>query len=260
MPKSKIVKNLGFKVQHGPLDVDKLIKIIEDAYESYNEVVETKKKSFAPSKIGYGSGKCPRYWYIAFDGAEFDDPKDARAIANMKNGIASHDRLGELFKRSSLEIESIERKLEHNDPPIFGFVDIVINRAGERVVGEFKTTSADSFSRRQATMQAPDYHMIQLLIYMYVLEAYSGFFLYENKNTHEILIMPVYMTDENKELVENTFAWMRSIRSGWEERKLPLRPFTQKSKECKDCPVSKVCWSSEKYGDGDFDVEPLRLL
>lgn len=256
---SKLIKNLGFKVNHGPMDVQKLAEIIEDAYASYNEIVETKKKSFAPSKIGFGSGRCPRYWYIAFDGAPFDDPKEPKSIANMKSGIDAHERIGELFKRSKLEIEAIELPLENSDPPIFGFVDVIINRAGERVVGEFKTTSSESFTRRQAAMSAPDYHMIQILIYMHILEAESGFFLYENKNTHEILIIPVYMDEQNKKMVEDTLEWMRAARSAWEDRVLPMRPFTRKSKECKDCPVSTVCWDDEKYGDGDANVEQLRL-
>jgi CRISPR/Cas system-associated exonuclease Cas4 (RecB family) len=256
---SKLIKNLGFKVNHGPLDVQKLAEIIEDAYASYNEVVETKKKSFAPSKIGFGSGRCPRYWFIAFEGAPFDDPKDPKSIANMKSGIASHERIGDLFKRSKLEVEAIELPLEHNDPPVFGFVDVIINRAGERVVGEVKTTSNESFVRRQAAMSAPDYHLIQILIYMHILEADTGFFLYENKNTHELLIIPVYMTEENKQLVESTFEWMKEVRGIWKDKQLPMRPFTRKSKECKDCPVSGVCWDDEKYGEGDVNVEPLRL-
>jgi CRISPR/Cas system-associated exonuclease Cas4 (RecB family) len=128
------------------------------------------------------------------------------------------------------------------------------------VVGEIKTTSSEAFTRRQATMKAPDYHMIQILIYMYVLEADSGFFLYENKNNHELLIIPVYMDEENKQLVEYTLDWMRAARKAWEDRVIPERPFTRKSKECKDCPVSEVCWSDDKYGEGDARVEPLRLL
>jgi len=256
---AKLIKNLAFKVQHGPLDVAKLSEIIEDAYASYNGIVETKKKSFAPSKIGFGSGRCPRYWYIAFDGAPFDDVKTPKSVANMRSGIDAHERLGELFKRSTLDVEHIELPLEYSDPPIFGYVDVVINRAGERVVGEIKTTSSESFVRRQAAMTAPDYHLIQILIYMYILEADSGFFMYENKNTHELLIIPVYMDDANRKLVEYTLAWMRQARENWENRQLPVRPFTRKSKECKDCPVAAVCWESEKYEEGDIVVDPLRL-
>jgi CRISPR/Cas system-associated exonuclease Cas4 (RecB family) len=178
----------------------------------------------------------------------------------MKSGIDSHNRIAELFRRSSLEIEAIEYELKFDDPPIFGFVDIIINRAGERVVGEIKTTRSEAFNVRQAKMQPPDYHLIQILIYMYVLEAHSGFFLYENKNTHEILIIPVYMNEENKALVENTLQWMREVKKYHEEKKLPKIPFRKNAKECKDCPVSTVCWDGETYGEGDVDVEPLRLL
>jgi len=257
---SKLIKNLAFKVTHGPLDIEKLSGIIEDAYASYNEIVDTQKKSFAPSKIGYGSGKCPRYWYIAFEGAPFDNSKDAFSVANMQSGTDAHKRLGDLFRRSTLDIEAIEYELSHDDPPVFGFVDIIINRAGERVVGEIKTTNSDSFNRRRASMNPPDYHLIQILIYMYVLQSETGFLLYENKNSHEILIMPVYMDAKNKRLVENTFEWMRMVKKLSGDKILPSRPFKKSSKECKDCPVSAVCWDPEKYQDGDIDVEPLRLL
>jgi len=95
---------------------------------------------------------------------------------------------------------------------------------------------------------------------MYVLEAESGFFLYENKNTHEILIIPVYMNDKNRQLVESTFEWMRKVRQYHKDKELPKIPFRKNAKECKDCPVKAVCWDGETFGEGTVDVEPLRLL
>lgn len=257
--KSKIVKNLGIKQNHGPLDIDKLTKIIEAAYESYNEPHRRQKKSFAPSKIGFGSGKCPRYWYIAFDGAEFTEVNEATGIANMKNGIASHDRLGELLQRSSLNVTGIEVKFEHSDPPIFGFIDATIDRAGEEVIGEIKTTRTEAFRSRQAKGTPPDYHLIQILIYMYVRNAESGFFMYEDKNTHELLIMPVYMDDDNREYVERVFEWMRMVRKSWADKVLPENPYRSNAKECRTCPVREACFDPDKYGKGDVRIDPLKL-
>jgi len=256
---SKVVKNLAHKQNHGPLNIDKLTKIIEDAYASYNEPTERQKRSFAPSGIGFGKGKCPRYWYIAFDGATFEENSDPQSIANMKTGIAAHDRLGELLERSSLTLEGLEVPLEHHDPPIFGYIDAVINRGGEVVIGEIKTTRTEAFRARQAKMSPPDYHLIQILIYMYIRNAESGFFLYEDKNTHQILIMPVYMTEENREYVEYVFDWMRTVKQSWKDRELPQIPFRSNSKICKDCPLRNTCFDREQYGEGDVKIEPLEL-
>jgi len=256
---SKLVKNLGHKQFHGPLDVEKLTKIIEAAYETYNEPREQKKRSFAPSKIGFGHGKCPRYWYIAFDGALFVETNEALGIANMKSGIASHDRLGDLLEKSSLNVKGLEVPLEQEDPPVFGYIDAIIDRAGEEVIGEIKTTRTEAFRARQAKMAPPDYHLIQILIYMYIREAESGFFMYEDKNTHELLIMPVYMTDEHKQYVEDVFDWMRTVRKSWADKQLPENPYRSNAKECKACPVREVCFDANLYGEGDVKIDPLQL-
>jgi CRISPR/Cas system-associated exonuclease Cas4 (RecB family) len=256
---SSIVKNLGHKTFHGPLDVGKLTKIIEDAYATYNEPRDRKKRSFAPSGIGFGHGKCPRYWYIAFDGAVFIESNTPQGVANMKTGIAAHDRLGELLERSSLNVKGLEVEFQHNNPPIFGYIDAIIDRAGEEVIGEIKTTRTEAFRARQAKMSPPDYHLIQILIYMYVREAESGFFMYEDKNTHELLIMPVYMDEENKQYVEDVFEWLRTVNQSWRDRKLPEIPYRKNAKECKSCPVRDVCFDADQYGKGDVRLEPLKL-
>jgi CRISPR/Cas system-associated exonuclease Cas4 (RecB family) len=253
-----IVENLKYKQSKGLIDIAKLTKIIERAYESYNEPTFKQKTSFAPSKIGYGSGKCPRYWYIAFDGAEFDDKFTAQSIATMTNGTMAHERLGDLLKRSSLDV-TLEEEFFHDDPPIHGFIDAIVMRGDDEVIGEIKTTRMEAFRVRQAKMEPPDYHLIQILIYMYLRKAESGFLLYENKNDHALLIVPVYMTDENTELVEYVLEWMREAKLRWERRELPMIPYRKNAKECKECPVQATCFDPEKYDEGDVKIEPLTL-
>ena len=67
-----IVKNLKFKKQQGKFDPNKFAGQLNEAYlklkrpDGFNQ-----KKSFSPSSVGYGYGNCPRYWYMAFTGADF---------------------------------------------------------------------------------------------------------------------------------------------------------------------------------------------
>lgn len=207
----------------------------------------TKKKSFAPSGVGYGNGPCPRYWYYAFNGAEFVYDTPAQAIANMDAGTASGERIAKMLDNAGL-LEAAEVPLEHQDPPIFGFIDAVVKWKGETIIGEVKTTKQETWKYRAVQGKAPGYQLIQLLIYMYVTNKPRGFFLVENKNDHGILIFPVRMTDENKALVESVFEWMRTVKKNADEGELPTRPFTKSSIPCKGCPVRGTCWDGYKRG------------
>ena len=55
------------------------VKRLEQGYlKPFSETKFTTKKTFAPSTLAWNQGECPRYWYIAFDGADFvPDEKDA---------------------------------------------------------------------------------------------------------------------------------------------------------------------------------------
>jgi CRISPR/Cas system-associated exonuclease Cas4 (RecB family) len=252
-----IVKNIH-RVSHGDLNIDKLISILEEGYGKYQTEKFTQKKSFSPSKLVYGHGACPRYWYIAFEGAIFIESPDAESVANMKNGIASHERLEEVFKNSSVDVLGTEVELFNEDPPIFGYIDVIIDRAGEEVIAEIKTSRTEAFKSRRASGKPPAYHTMQLLIYMHVRDVKTGFLLYEDKNDHSLLVIPVYMTEENQQWVDDAFGWMREVRKSWVSKKLPARAFRRNSKECKGCPVFKTCY--EQYEDGDVEIESLRQL
>lgn len=201
-----------------------------------------KKKSFAPSGVGYGSGTCPRYWYFAFHGANFKYDNTARQRANMDAGTAAGERIANLFKEAGI-LKEAEVKVVHEDPPIFGYMDLAVTWQGEDMIGEVKTTRDESFQMRASTMKAPGYQLIQLLIYMHVFKKEKGFFCIENKNTHEILIIPVKMTPERQALVDYVLDWMRTVKKASDEDKMPTRPFTPKSLQCKSCPVWDDCWN-----------------
>lgn len=226
----------------------------------------TKKKSFAPSGVGYGSGTCPRYWYYAFHGAEFVYNNTARQRANMDAGTAAGERIAQLFKKAGI-LNASEFKIINEDPPIFGYGDLAVTWQGEQMVGEVKTTRTESFTTRAAKQEAPGYQLIQLLIYMKVLGKDKGFFVVEDKNDHGLLIIPIRMTEQRNKLVEDVFEWMRTVKAASDADTLPKRPFTPKSKECKSCPVWDTCWSGYKRGSvngtdpapGVVELPPLKV-
>ena len=251
-----IVKNLKFKKHDGNFDITKFAQMLDDAYMATKRADgEMTKKSFSPSTIGYGYGNCPRYWYMAFTGAVFIDDNDAQAIANMKNGTQAHERLQDLIKTlpgyKDQEVEIINEY-----PPIRGFIDIVMEQDNEEIIGEIKTAKQEVWDTHQSKMSPSANHLLQLLIYMKLKNAKEGFFIYENKNTQELLLIPVIMNDRNKKIIEDTFTWMCEVWDNFKDGDLPIRPYTKSSYSCKYCPIKKACWAERT---GTAQIEPLEV-
>jgi CRISPR/Cas system-associated exonuclease Cas4 (RecB family) len=99
--------------------------------------------------------------------------------------------------------------------------------------------------------------MIQLLIYMKILNKNKAVLIYENKNNHELLIFPVELNQYMYEWVENTFEWMRTVRKAWEDKTLPEKNYRSNSKICKTCPIQAACASA---GSGEIKIKSLEPL
>lgn len=249
-----IVQNLKFRKATG-LDPAALSEFMEEQYLKSNRTKFTQKQTFSPSTIGYGHGTCARYWYMAFTGAEFVDKNDALGIANMSNGSSVHERLQKLFRESGILVdEEVEVKL--SDPPVRGFIDIMIRWNGEVVPGEIKSARQEAFIYRQTTMKPSANHLIQLLIYLKATGKPEGFLYYENKNSQEFLVIPVQMNEKNEALLEDVFNWMREVYRNYESGGLPIRPFRKNNKICKACPLFEECWNGEP---GTVDISPMEV-
>jgi CRISPR/Cas system-associated exonuclease Cas4 (RecB family) len=95
---------------------------------------------------------------------------------------------------------------------------------------------------------------------MKLKNAKEGFFLYENKNTQEVLIIPISMNEKNKEIIENAFKWMEEVWDNFNNGDLPTRPqdSTKYKLPCTYCPVKKECWA--KGSDpGSVDIPLMKV-
>lgn len=243
-------------------------KVIEDLVEKgymahVREAKVTKKETFAPSSIGYdGNARCPRYWYMAFEGKYvFEETTDAMGMATMMNGRYAGERFGEVFEKSG-SLVALEAEMIMADPPIRGYIDALVrieNEEGESevVVAEFKTTKDAIFTIRQNTMKPLAYHLYQILIYMKATGKKNGFLFYENRDDLSFLVIPVTMSERNEKILEDALEWLREVRANWEAEgdTLPTRPFTKSSKQCKYCPVKRECW--ENLGEGTVTIKPM---
>ena len=253
-----IVGNLKFKkMQEGGFDPEVFASEVEAAYLADNRAGFTQKKTFAPSTIGYGHGNCARYWYMAFEGTDFEDNSDAQAKANMLNGTYVHERLQKIMQKIPNDrIKEIEREMIKLDPPIRGFSDLIVNWEDKEVIGEIKSAKDEVYSIRQAKMEGSGNHQLQLLIYMDIAGADQGFFFYENKNDNAFLVIPINMTPTNRKLVDDTYAWLREVYKAYEDKTIPNRAFTKSQSACKYCPIKKMCWAKDAP-EGEAYIEAM---
>ena len=255
----EIVKNLKFKKYEGKFDPKEFAKMLDDAYLATKRADgDMTKYTFSPSSFGYGHGNCPRYWYMAFSGANFVDNNDAQAVANMANGTLAHERIQNLIHKMGGPIKSVETEIEIKNeyPPIRGFIDLLINWDDENIIGEIKTAKQEVWDVRQAEMAPSANHLLQLLTYMKLKDVKEAFFLYENKNTQELLIIPVQMNAKNKEIIEELFLWLCEVYDNFKDGDIPLRPFEKTSYACKGCPIKKECWKGET---GTVQIEAYKV-
>ena len=233
------------------------IDTLEKGYLAERGAKFTKKKTFSPSKIAYGEGKCPRYWYLAFEGGVFEDNSTPFAVANMTNGIKSHERvLGTALKGSGMAID-IEFEIKHADPAIYGFCDGMLTWQDEDYVLELKTCSNEAFEYRKKNMKAKTGHIEQLLIYMKILNKGKGIILYENKNTHELLPIVIKVNDTYKKWVDTSFEWMQEVRQASNDKNIPAKPYRSNAKVCKECPLLAECVKADA---GVLKIKPLEEL
>lgn len=260
------MKNLLSQVMEKPADVkvidtsgidtDALIEKIQSGYTANRGPRHQQKKTFAPSTIAYGHGECARYWFLAFEGGTFEDNADAFAGANMTNGTLSHGRIQKAMADAGILIQD-EFKITYSDPPIFGYGDVMLDWNGEELLGEIKTMMNEGFEYRKINRKPKTGHLIQLLIYMKILQKKKAVLIYENKNNHELLVLPVEINDYYIKWVNQTFDWMRSVRKAWEDKLLPEKVYRSNSKICKSCPLSKVCADAGKGEIRINSMEPL---
>jgi CRISPR/Cas system-associated exonuclease Cas4 (RecB family) len=251
--------------QDNIFDSDAMIEKINLGYTIMRGPKHTQKKTFAPSTIVYGHGECPRYWYLAFSGATFEDNTDAYGAANMTAGTLSHDRIQAAMMNSGIaktyindkNEKTTEFKVIHNDPPIFGYGDAMLDWEGEEIIGEIKTMMSEAYEYRKKTNKPKTGHLVQLLIYMKILGKSKGALIYENKNNHDLMIIPVEVNDGYIKWINYAFDWMREVRKAWEDQKLPTKNYRNNSKVCKSCPVKATCLEA---GTGVIKIASLEEL
>lgn len=233
-----------------------LVKKIKASFTDETKVSKIKKKTFAPSSLGWGEGKCPRAWFIKFNGAEVEQTTSFKQKSNMESGSDRHAFLQKYIAENPDLDVVIEQELKSVDPPIRAFADVVL-QTEPKIPVEIKTASDQAFAYRTSAFKPASYNKLQLLIYCWILESEIGFLLYENRNDFENLIIPVFMKEE-QEYLEYLLGWLRDVYAAYESDKIPnfFDGKRKNSKICGTCPYKGQCDEAGEV-EGAVDIQLL---
>jgi CRISPR/Cas system-associated exonuclease Cas4 (RecB family) len=244
------------KDEDNTIDTQAIVDKIKEGYAAQRKPSFKKRDSFTPSTLTYGAGKCPRFWYLWFEGNEAESKTDWYAVANMDSGTDRHGRIEKAMEHAGILVTNEER-LSYDDPPISGRTDAVIQWEDHNILTEIKTLNEDSFHYLNVKGEPRKYHVEQLLIYMKILKKSFAFLIYESKNSHELSIFPVNLSQHYKDFINYFFGWMKEVKEASDNKQLPMIPYRSNSKVCKGCDFEKACKLKPK---GDIKIEPRKDL
>jgi CRISPR/Cas system-associated exonuclease Cas4 (RecB family) len=223
-----VIKKTGEELEE---DLNKSI----DLHLSERNVPEQKKVGgFHPSY----TNQCARYWYYLFEGTEMTPSFRPQTYRIFDNGHAVHERLYSYLRSMGILVAE-EIPVKHDDPPIEGTADGIIDFNGHKLI-ELKSISNEGFHYRKLHKKPKDDHIRQAQIYMRCLDLPSGFVIYENKNNQEIL--PIYI-ERDDVFIDKLFKKYRGIYDAYLSKEIPIQPYKRSSAKCADCNLAAKCWS-----------------
>ncbi len=125
MSKKLVNKILSKDEKHSDessINLNEIIDKIHDGYEHKKGPYFAKRTGFTPSGLTYGAGKCPRMWYLWFEGNEAENTNTWYEVANMDSGSDRHTRIETAMENAGILVTK-EAQLKYENPTISGKTD-----------------------------------------------------------------------------------------------------------------------------------------
>lgn len=260
--------DMGYiSVEHASLD-SKILRLFDKGHNMHSRWI---KYFDEIGKVLMGRWRCKNELCAAFDNQgnlnnlSLDDLK--RVYIERKRRIYGNNN--PVFKPSQCvcgckEFDYEETIVESKELNMNGHADMIVNCDdldierfkgvditfdkkflpinGAKVVGDFKTINSRAWNSQLKANGPHKSYLIQLTIYIYILNCEYGLLMYENKDTSDMRWYMVSRNDKWWELIQKQAKKMIEISSA---RQLPPpRPLKNDSYECLGCPFREMCKKS----------------
>jgi len=209
-----------------------------DLFEEHltEEQTSTRSGCFFPSLLG---SSCDRHLYLAYRGLLPSAIIASHTRRIFDNGSYLEERMTSYFEKMGV-LEDREVRLACDDPPISGRADFILTHPiHSKIVVELKSINDKGFNNLRGKPKKE--HMVQIQLYLHLLQMEHGIVLYENKNDQHIKVFEVERSEKAWKTIEAKCRKIQNMES------LP--------KACTGppwCPCKNYKETEEKY-DGEMD-------
>jgi len=117
---------------------------------------------------------------------------------------------------------------------------------GQIAVADMKSIGQSAWDFQLVKKGAHPYYIIQIIIYIHILNVDYGLIIYENKNNSELQIYKVERNDKWWEIIKWQASTMMSMVA---DKKLPPPRYEKSSYDCKGCEFKSLCHKSKVWAD-----------
>ena len=271
-------------VQQGYLSVEpsefdsKLLRLFDKGHNMHNRW----SNYFKDIGVLRGRWKCKNLLCRLFDddGKELDHNTQSISITCKKNNsrIYGGDEQKGIFEPKVCvcgceDFEYMETSVRDDKLNMSGHADVILDcsnldvnkfkgvmstfnsdflpKDGETAVGDMKTIGQSGWDFQLQKKGPHKYYVIQLLIYMHILDCNYGLLMYENKNNSELRWYKIERNDKWWEIVKWQAKQMIEMAK---DKKLPPPRYNSKSNySCKNCSFKTLCHKSGIWKDSNLN-------
>jgi len=172
------------------------------------------------------------------------------------------------FEYLEAHVRAPELNIKGNADLIFNFDDFDTDRFkgvnktfnikylpqnGDKVVGDMKSIGSNSWKNQLLSKGAHKEYLIQLTIYVHILDCNYGLLMYENKDNSEMIWYKVPRNDEWWNVIKNQAKSMIQMASSEPKKLPPPRYSTKRNYGCINCDFKKSCHRSKIWDSSNFN-------
>jgi len=195
--------------------------------------------SFHPSHIT----ECPRRLIYRSTGKDVDNGRKESVFAFCRGESFKHKWVSLLKKSKLIRVlyeDIVAADCNYN---LYSQVDAVINIKGSIFAVKSYLVNDEMFHRIQKE-GAIKKHVIEVIIYIWLLEVDGGCLIYESENQD----VCTFRVEPYQPIINSVAKKCMELCDFKLKGKIPNRPYKSESKECNECEYCNFCWEKNNKG------------
>ena len=185
-------------------------------------------------------GTCMRGQYLQRIGKKPDSELDARTLRVFDMGNKIEDWVVELVRQNEEYKMETQVHVVSEDLGISGYIDLVLEKDGEKVVYEIKSKQSRAFWYMDKEGKANHHHEIQLFCYLYLTGIPEGGIIYVSKD--DMTIREYVVSLRSEELRSEMMKIIETLNKAWKTKNPKLLPLPDdKDWTAKYCSFHSQC-------------------